>query len=883
MRNQRLNFWYCLTALLATVGERAAAADFALAFDGVNDYVRVASAPELTLSNRFTIEFWFKPATTNQSNAYLLSHNGINAGAQASVIYEFTANAVEFYALGFSGADPRAGSAMVINDPQWHHVAYTYNGTNWNGYLDGTNMFAVNRTFSLNTSSNDWFLGGASPGLNHVAGTFDEVRIWNLFRTKDDLQASLNRRLSPGEPGLMAYYKLDEGSGTNTTDNSAHGFSGTLVNGPQWVASDAPIVPDVITLPATNVSLEFATLRGTVNPLGRLASAWFEWGLSTNFGQTLAVTNVGSGSSNVAVATTEDFFAGGQTYYYRVVATNVYGRANGAAQSFTPPALFTEIGAGLTPTHQGSSKWGDYDNDGRLDILLTGYTGSGQTAQLWRNTPSGFVNLNVGLAGIFRSSVAWGDYDNDGRLDMLLLGFGPGDSISQLWRNTPGGFVNINSGLPGLDQSAAAWGDYDNDGRLDILITGFNSSGHFTQVWRNTTGGFVNINAGLPPVYAGSAAWGDYDNDGRLDILLTGRSGGTFISQVWRNTPDGFDNIDAGLPGVWFSSVAWGDYDNDGRLDILLAGDRLSGFITQVWRNTPGGFVNINAGLPGVAESSVAWGDYDNDGRLDVLLSGTNVSGNVSQVWRNTPGGFVKIKAGLPGLTQSSVAWGDYDNDGRLDILLTGLNGSTPVSQVWRNNYSTTNTPPLPPSGLMVSSAGPSLLLQWNGGGDGQTPAAGLTYNLRAGTTPGGSDILSPMAASTGLRRLPQTGNAQHRTHAILVPPVGNLYWSVQAIDTAFAGSAFSPEQTVTIGGVLTPTNGVAVPGDINGDGKVDDAELSQVLANYWPYSPLLQMTNVAGLGGSNVTFTTTHSLAGDFSVEVTTNLVNWQWLGLTT
>ena len=183
-----------------------------------------------------------------------------------------------------------------MNDPQWHHPAHSYDGTNWAGYLDGAGVFSVKRAFSLNTAPKDWFIGGAAPGVAHAAGTFDEVRIGNIGRSKDEIQANTNRRLSESESGLAACFKLDEGAGATTADTSGHGFSGTLENGPQWVASDAPMVPDVRTLSQTGVSVEFATFHGTVNPLGRPASARFEWGLSTNYGRTTAVTNGGGGA-----------------------------------------------------------------------------------------------------------------------------------------------------------------------------------------------------------------------------------------------------------------------------------------------------------------------------------------------------------------------------------------------------------------------------------------------------------------------------------------------------------------------------------------------------------------------------------------------------------
>ena len=72
----------------------------------------------------------------------------------------------------------------------------------------------------------------------------------------------------------------------------------------------------------------------------------------------------------------------------------------------------------------------------------------------------------------------------------------------------------------------------------------------------------------------------------------------------------------------------------------------------------------------------------------------------------------------------------------------------------------------------------------------------------------------------------------------------------------------------------------VSVPGDLNGDGIVSQAELNAVYGNYVTNSPWLYMTNVAGLGGTNVTFTLTNSLAGVYTVEYSTNLNDWLPLG---
>src|SRR5665213_3546893 len=241
---------------------------------------------------------------------------------------------------------------------------------------------------------------------------------------------------------------------------------------------------------------------------------------------------------------------------------------------------FTNIQAGLPGVDTGAVALGDFYDDGNLDVLLTGYSSTGAVAQIWRNPGNGtFTNINAGLPGVLYSSVALGDYDNDGNLDILLTGttngFGTG-AITELWRNLGNGtFTNIPTKLPGVSQGAVAWGDFNQDGKLDILLTGYTPTGAVCQVWRNLgNGSFTNMNAGLPGVYQSSAALADYDNDGKLDILLAGMNNqSNLISQVWRNTGNWvFTNINAGLPGIRSGSVAWADFDNDGRLDLLLSG-----------------------------------------------------------------------------------------------------------------------------------------------------------------------------------------------------------------------------------------------------------------------------------------------------------------------
>ena len=420
-----------------------------------------------------------------------------------------------------------------------------------------------------------------------------------------------------------------------------------------------------------------------------------------------------------------------------------------------PAQTFTNVTAvvGLPQIGSSSVSWGDYDNDGRLDLLA----GAG----IFRNTESGFTNVTgsiaPGLPGMLSGISTWADYDSDGRVDFIIVGYRHFGSnyyafVSEIWRNTVSGFTNVTAtvapGLPGLWHSAVAWGDYDNDGRLDLLITG----SFVSQIWRNTGSHFVNVTAtvapGLPGVKDGAVAWGDYDNDGRLDFIITGgiprRSDlddnypyYNPLSQIWRNTGSGFVNVTAtvapGLPATYWSSVAWGDYDNDGRIDLLITG---YGSGSQILRNTENGFVNVTASiagiLPSVIQGPAAWGDYDNDGRLDILLSG--------YLYRNTGSGFIKATAtdapSLSKVVSSSLAWGDYNSDGRLDFLLTGstyfnCDGcDTPptVFQLWQNNVLQTNPPPTVITKVPSNASENSLVLSADINPHGQTTTVWFTW-----------------------------------------------------------------------------------------------------------------------------------------------------------
>ncbi|HWI56782.1 MAG TPA: VCBS repeat-containing protein, partial [Bacillota bacterium] len=433
-----------------------------------------------------------------------------------------------------------------------------------------------------------------------------------------------------------------------------------------------------------------------------------------------------------------------------------------------------------------TARFVDVNNDGHLDMVLG--------TQLYLSDGSGhFINRPTALPAIGSGGTSWGDFDNDGFLDVAVAGdLNP----LRLYRNEGGtNFALVATlGSYGWSTSVMAWGDCDNDGRLDLAFCDGNSS---CVIYHNDGNGqFHDIRAKLPDLYAPAFAWGDFDNDGRLDFVLAGQG---WVTLVYRNEGEGaFTMVNRSLAGVDHANAWWGDFDNDGQLDLLLCGFNFDlNQINRIYHNNGSGlFTDIQAPFSGYL---LAGGDYDNDGYLDVFSYGP------PHVLYHNQGtnAFTNSNLAFPASSYSTMAWGDYDNDGRLDILLSGDTGT----RLLRNNALTSNAPPAAPTSLQATVRSNAVVLSWGAASDANQAGA-LTYAVRVGTTPGGCQVVSPMAdAATGLRRLPALGNAGECLSSFLLNlPRGVYYWSVQAIDNAFAGSAFAPEQVFPVSPpVLSP------------------------------------------------------------------------------
>jgi hypothetical protein len=468
---------------------------------------------------------------------------------------------------------------------------------------------------------------------------------------------------------------------------------------------------------------------------------------------------------------------------------------------------FTEIDAGLPSGNLGAVTWGDYDNDGDLDILITGFSFS----RIYNNNNGVFTDINAGLTPVYDGSAEWWDYNNDSHLDILLTGNG----FALIYRNNGNGtFTDIQAGLLGFEYSSSSIGDYDNDGDPDFIIIGHNEEGSISTVYcNNGDDTFTDIQADIVPIYYyGSSDWGDFDNDGDLDLLITGSSPLGTILKIYQNDSGSFTDINANITGIMYGEAKWGDYDSDGDPDIIMCGRNSSksdtktdSMVAEIYRNDNGSFTEITANITETEGGSVNWGDFDNDGNLDIVVTGSTISElATSTIYiNNGDDTFTLSSSGLIGVYESNAACGDYDNDGDLDLLITGYTSSdlsSFVTKLYRNDIENSNTAPNTPDGLTVVSSESGVILSWNKSTDNETSQNGLSYNIYLGTSSQMGDVLDPMSQiSTGLRKVAEIGNAQQNNSIRIVLPNGEYFWSVQAIDNTFKASNFASESSFSV------------------------------------------------------------------------------------
>jgi len=203
----------------------------ALQFDGVDDYVDLPESSSLTnFTNQITIEAWIY--SDNFQNASIIASGNQNDYALAS--QPDGRLRVDMYAIDVSGVGAFFSRTSLLTH-RWYHVAVVYDGSHQTIFIDGSADTSRPASGNLSTSpqSEDVRIGSYSgAGPNFFRGIIDEVRIWNVARTRAQIRSRMNTELTGGEAGLMGYWKLNG----NVLDTSPNGNNGSIFGDPVFVA-----------------------------------------------------------------------------------------------------------------------------------------------------------------------------------------------------------------------------------------------------------------------------------------------------------------------------------------------------------------------------------------------------------------------------------------------------------------------------------------------------------------------------------------------------------------------------------------------------------------------------------------------------------------------
>ncbi len=449
---------------------------------------------------------------------------------------------------------------------------------------------------------------------------------------------------------------------------------------------------------------------------------------------------------------TQDLSRALPTDYPRVQFTDVTEQA-GIHFTHFPATRTTQLpedmGSGAAWGDYDGDGWPDLygvDIAGPLNYTPEQMTHSPGGNRLYHNNHDGTFSdvterAGVGFKGIGMGA-AWADYDNDGRLDLVVTSY---DRIILYHNNGDGTFTDV-SKTAGLDKfrgfwTGAAWGDYDRDGNVDLYVCGYvkynfrnedlsKSSMQYTTLvpftlnpssyppernlllHNNGDGTFTEVGkqAGVQDVTGRSlsAVWYDFNGDGWPDLYV---ANDVSESAMYLNLHNGkFKPI---AHEAWVSDyrgamgLAVGDWDRDGDPDIFITHwiaqqnalfDNLR--YTRAGGGKPGPLrfedVADTVGLGQISLNSIGWGtsffDYDNDGQLDLMV----VNGSTFQddkdphhlvpmknflFWQKSPeDGFFEVGAVSGAVFQQAhvgrgAAFADYDNDGDMDVFIVNQEG----------------------------------------------------------------------------------------------------------------------------------------------------------------------------------------------------------------
>ncbi|MFT5778398.1 MAG: hypothetical protein ACI837_001354 [Crocinitomicaceae bacterium] len=246
---------YIVTTLfIFFLGNLMAQNESCLDFDGVDDYVFVGDVNDLGLLN-FTIEAWVYVEGTSGIGNKIINKGCTSVGTPSNAGYglrtsKTAADELEFHLGHSDGSSTRVLYIGLVTD-QWVHMAGVREQNTAYLYINGVLVAQESTGVVYNVDTNVPLTIGAMdklgmfPVAEFMDGKIDEVRIWNVARTVDEIIANMDCAIASPQTNLLAVYNLNETSGILASDASGFNNAGGLISSPVWVASTVALACNV--------------------------------------------------------------------------------------------------------------------------------------------------------------------------------------------------------------------------------------------------------------------------------------------------------------------------------------------------------------------------------------------------------------------------------------------------------------------------------------------------------------------------------------------------------------------------------------------------------------------------------------------------------------
>ncbi|MEW6157554.1 MAG: FG-GAP-like repeat-containing protein, partial [Verrucomicrobiota bacterium] len=737
-----------------------AADGFALNFDGVDDIV-TTGVGLIPNSGEFTVEAW----------AY-----GLDMGGYREIISQGSGGNA-FY-LGYdTGNNIRSGdgwgsTGIPFPFHGWHHLAIVKSATDTKLYVDGVLRASRGGTIP-NPAANTPFTIGKQYGPygEYWPGGVDEVRVWNVARTAEEIQQNYASALTGNEAGLIGYWKFDEGSGTTLADASSQGQAGTIVGEPRWLSTTGGFRQTRGMYAQYLLSIDLAdtlppTITGDNLPAEGSDNFIVLDRFTLNFSEDmLASTVTDSASYELRSAGADDAFDTADDALYAVVSTGYsaglsggYSISNGPLQ---PGRYRFTAGTNLKDRAQNPLAspyvrqfairavpgffFESRDNNSRgTATSLSPAPGTGADGSVSTGGSYGAANNPYFVSAVL--------LNNDAFHDLVVANYGS-DNISVLLGNGDGTFqtrVNYGAGNGPLGLGVV---DLNGDTRLDVVTVNHNSH-NVSILLGNGDGTFqaaVNYAVGRNPRVI---AIGDLNGDNKLDLatanqgtanasVLIGNGDGTFqaaVNYATGNSPYG---------------IVARDFNGDSKIDLAVS-NQGSDNVTVMLGVGDGTFqAPVPYATPN-APRSLAAGDINADGKLDLVV---NTSSNPNYVTVFPGNGDGSFAAGINYATGGSdpyhVVLPDLNGDSKLDVVVANY-GSSRVSILLNNGDGTLGNALVFPAGRNPISIAPADFNR-----DGRLDLAAANYNSADVTILFGNntEFLTEDPTGSGIRTSAGRGN----------------------------------------------------------------------------------------------------------------------------